>query len=273
MKLLWRRVAMLVPALLGVAVPHHAHGAGTPPSFLPGGSRADPPSGFVEMCRRDLGLCASGGAAIAVADLDRLPRFDATPGRDGRNAATAARAPSSARIGARAAGSGTDHADRRDGMTMGVDPDPASPLNRIAAGGWRDDDGRRLIHYVNGEVNRHIVQVSDFTTSGVAEYWKRPDPGGTSMGDCEDIAIEKRMQLLGLGFPADRLFFGVVYKAGLGLHTVLVARLDSGDVVLDSASSRVERWWQAGYIWLRQQSPRDALEWRSVSTPAGSTLN
>jgi predicted transglutaminase-like cysteine proteinase len=121
----------------------------------------------------------------------------------------------------------------------------------------------KLLRRVNADVNRHVVQAEDLETTGMEDRWQRPN----GVGDCEDLAIEKRARLIEQGFPADRLFLAVAFRRGFGLHTLLIARLDDGDRVLDSLSPHVMPWGKVGYRWLRQQSPVDPLVWRRVGEP------
>lgn len=127
-----------------------------------------------------------------------------------------------------------------------------------------DAAGMAMIKAVNHAVNRTVIQVSDFNALGVSERWNRLPEGKHPVGDCEDIAIEKRIRLQEAGFPADRLFYAVTFLPRLGLHTVLIARLDEGDYILDSLSPHVLRWDQVHYVWLRQQVAGRPLEWTRI---------
>lgn len=119
-----------------------------------------------------------------------------------------------------------------------------------------------LVDRVNREVNQSTLQVADFDSSGENDRWN-PLAVGMPVGDCEDIAIEKRLRLMRAGFPAERLFLAVAYKYGSGLHTVLIARLGNGDVVLDSLVRRVRPWREVRYQWLRLQTPGQPQVWRA----------
>lgn len=146
---------------------------------------------------------------------------------------------------------------------------PAPHLPRPGALTVMDDEAMlALIRHTNSRVNRSIVQITDFDAKGVYEYWERPAPGnGNPIGDCEDIAIEKRMRLVAAGFPAERLFYAAAFKRGFGLHVVLVARLDAGDMVLDSLTPHVLHWSKVRYSWLRIQSTDNPLVWMSRGDP------
>lgn len=120
----------------------------------------------------------------------------------------------------------------------------------------------KLLARVNSYVNARVLQRSDMANYGSKEVWVRSGVGPSAVGDCEDIAIEKRYALIAEGFPPDRLAFAVVYSRASGLHTVLVARTDHDDVVLDSRKSRIAPWHQAHYSWVSVQSSDDPMVWK-----------
>lgn len=122
-------------------------------------------------------------------------------------------------------------------------------------------DERRLLDRINHMVNSRVRQRTDEALFGLGELWRRSGVGRDAAGDCEDLAIEKRLQLQAAGFPADRLSYAVGYSPRAGLHTVLLARTAEGDMVLDSRSRAIERWDKAPYRWLTIQSPDDPLAW------------
>lgn len=145
-------------------------------------------------------------------------------------------------------------------------PTPVSaPVLAIAPPQAAPPDWPRLLRQVNARVNARVHQQSDLATYGVPELWRPAGDGPGAVGDCEDIALEKRVELIARDFPPDRLFLAVVYRAGVGLHTVLVARLDTGDVVLDSRVDYIEAWHRAGYSWLSVETPGQPQAWRAVA--------
>ncbi|KTF68829.1 transglutaminase-like cysteine peptidase [Sphingomonas sp. HT-1] len=129
-------------------------------------------------------------------------------------------------------------------------------------------DSSKLLASVNRLVNSRVRQRTDLAAFGEGELWRRSGIGRGAVGDCEDLAIEKRLQLIDAGYPADRLFFAVVYRRGLGLHTLLLARTDDGDMVLDSRSPYVRPWHEAGYDWISAQAPGEAGRWQTVVVPS-----
>ncbi len=212
---------------------------------MPRGIMADAPAGFIAMCERDRDLCMLGRSAEAPASQARV---------------TAGIAPD-----ARSEATGTGALQPEPTVARMT---PSTPWSTPA----RNDDPQSLIKTVNKQVNRHVTQMTDFKSSGVGEYWQRlQDP--LPVGDCEDIAIEKRIRLTDAGFPAERLFYAVAFVRNIGLHTVLVARMDDGDYVLDSLTPRIVRWEDAHYVWLRKQVAGSPLRWERIDRGAlGTTL-
>jgi predicted transglutaminase-like cysteine proteinase len=91
-----------------------------------------------------------------------------------------------------------------------------------------------LLYEVNSNVNRTVAYVPEAAGRNV---WKVAE----TEGDCEDIAIRKRRDLVAAGLPAEKL--SVLVIPG---HAMLLARASSGDYVLDSASDRIATWTGGG---------------------------
>lgn len=207
------------------------------PAYMPVGSAADAPQGFVDMCAHDQALCLLGAVPQPAPDS---AKFELAGGMAG---ATGAMILSPA-VAVRYAGVSTRQ-------------DMAPPPGQIAD----EKVLRRLAKRINSHVNRSVVQVPDMVATGMGEQWRRPGIGRDRVGDCEDLAIEKRAALTDAGFPAERMFYAVSFVRGYGLHTVLIVRLDDGDYILDSMAARMQRWSDSGQIWLRRQLPGDPLNW------------
>jgi predicted transglutaminase-like cysteine proteinase len=126
----------------------------------------------------------------------------------------------------------------------------------------------RLFDRVNRRVNAKVRRASDLRTFGLAEHWARSGTGLGAAGDCEDMALEKRAQLIGAGVPAEMLALAVVWHARVGRHTVLVVHAQEGDMVLDSRSPYIHSWRDVPYRWLSVQSPGDPMHWRAVGAEA-----
>jgi predicted transglutaminase-like cysteine proteinase len=149
----------------------------------------------------------------------------------------------------------------------------SAPSEPAPEGEMKSRQQKKMIELMNAVVNHDVAQISDLDNYGVEERWQRPVAGRNPAGDCEDLAIEKRMRLIDAGFPSDRLFLAVAYRSRFGLHTVLVARLDEGDYVLDSLTRRVLPWSQVHYVWLRQQTIGNPRVWRLIgATPRGQEM-
>lgn len=289
---------------LGVVGLSSAH-AGTPRSarsFLVAGATIEPPRGFVMMCERigDPLLCARQGAQGAEASgagnaaletggivmrtpgpsmvrnerLDAgfpvmfapLPAFSLTatvkpaPAALFRGIPLAERMPVFAPLAAI-----EPLAAALPEPVVTKSPDDAGSAPRVAAGA----DAMALLKKVNKAVNGRVRQDTDFAIYGRDEYWQRSGRGPGAAGDCEDIAIEKRIELTEAGFPEDRLAFAIVYSQAAGLHTVLVARLDHGDVILDNRTIAIRRWADSEYSFIGIQDFQDPMHWLSVNRRDG----
>jgi predicted transglutaminase-like cysteine proteinase len=126
----------------------------------------------------------------------------------------------------------------------------------------------KMLETVDRYVNDHVRQATDMEVYGVPEYWNRSGVGPHARGDCEDLAIEKRFELIEQGYPAADLFYAVAYRRDLGLHAVLVAHTELGDLVLDSRTPYVMLWSHAPYTWVKRQTPGDSSTWALIDTGA-----
>lgn len=137
-----------------------------------------------------------------------------------------------------------------------LDPPSPVPLDRHT-----QRREAKLLAAVNDGVNANVTQRPDHEVYGAGEYWTRSGTGPEARGDCEDIAIEKRMRLIAAGFAPDRLSFGVVFSRAAGLHVVLLARTNKGIVALDSRSHRIMAADKIRYRWLSVQDWREPSLW------------
>lgn len=285
---IWRLVA-LMSAILVPAVAH----ARPDPRFIAAGEVADAPTGFDAWCASDPFACAVDPAALEVgwharasdAIFVRAGLFLA-PTPLGGGVPACARRPSwpGIWVPATVASLALGHTEM-----CASDPEAMPGRQRLPkkfvggskavvlawpsqlplaafdpAGSIDEQQAIKLVRKVNGTINAKVVQRSDFEMFGVDEHWRPAgsEPGAT--GDCEDLALEKFSRLRKAGFPIERLFLATVFKSQVGLHTVLVARMADGDMVLDSLTSRIVRWDRAGFRWLRVQSVDDRRQWRRV---------
>ena len=233
-------LSLLLPLL---ALPMAATAQDASVRFVPVGREVRAPLGYTEMCADDPALCRRFRAQPGGGDGPR-PRIDGAPAH---LAALLGQPTAAVALPPLANGTEADAPDTGP-------PDEAALL--------------RLVHTINAHVNRHVFQQTDQQIYGRPEVWRPAgaQPGAT--GDCEDIALEKRLELLAAHVPAERLFMAVVYSHTAGLHAVLVARLADGDVVLDSRVNVILPWASSGYDWLSVESPQDPDRWFAVK-PTG----
>jgi len=115
---------------------------------------------------------------------------------------------------------------------------------------------------VNDDVNAKIVPQTDQDNYHVAEYWTYPTDG---RGDCEDIALEKRRELIAAGWDPSALLMTVVREPNGDGHAVLMARTDRGDLILDNQDNRVLVWNKTPYEFIKRQSQADAGKWVALN--------
>lgn len=145
-------------------------------------------------------------------------------------------------------------AKRSTAMLTGVDPrEVATDLPSAA------DD--RLLQHVNRRVNRAVIQRADPGAAAGVDEWTRSGTHRGAAGDCEDIAIEKRLRLIEAGMAPKHLTFAVVYSREAGLHLLLVARTASGDRILDSRSDRLLTIDGLPYRWISVQAWSRPDQW------------
>lgn len=129
------------------------------------------------------------------------------------------------------------------------------------------------LQQVNSSVNSRIKQRSDRATVGKDDDWRLPTNG---YGDCEDIAILKKHELLKRGWPASALLLTVARHRGDG-HTVLTVRTSQGDLVLDNLTNSIRDWSSTPYNYFARQAQGNGKSWERiggsksvVATAAGS---
>jgi predicted transglutaminase-like cysteine proteinase len=110
---------------------------------------------------------------------------------------------------------------------------------------------------VNRRVNRHIRPQADAPGTDV---WTL----GADAGDCDDYAVEKRRELIDLGWPVAPLALTVAFLSSGEPHLVLTVRTDRGDFVLDNLRNRVVAVEHTGYRWIARQSTIHPRLWVRV---------
>ena len=127
----------------------------------------------------------------------------------------------------------------------------------------------RVLDRVNREVNAVIEPVSNLDHWGtMLDHWDYPTDG---KGDCKIYALEKRRELMNLGFPRQALLMTIVRDLEGNGHTILTVKTDRGEIILDNMVDDIKGWEQTGYKFIKRQSQRDPNEWVSVG-PASAPM-
>jgi predicted transglutaminase-like cysteine proteinase len=135
--------------------------------------------------------------------------------------------------------------------------DKAPAITRVEMTDQRLDQLRA----VQEEVNRRINP-----TGGVEVAWHYAANG---RGTCVQYAMEKRRELIGLGWPAAALQLATVTtRRGEG-HLVLVAATTQGELVLDNLRHDVTPWQVLPYRWIARQQGASLAQWVSIAANGG----
>lgn len=110
---------------------------------------------------------------------------------------------------------------------------------------------------VNWSVNRAITPVAD-------EGFDSWDINVTE-GDCEDYALQKRKELIDLGWPSSALRIAIARTNNGLYHAVLLAEIGGVDHALDNLTSRVLPWSETPYTYIMVQDRADPRAWHSVA--------
>ncbi|MDU8945516.1 transglutaminase-like cysteine peptidase [Ovoidimarina sediminis] len=124
------------------------------------------------------------------------------------------------------------------------------------------DQQLHLAKRLSQDINRRVRPVEDIRQYKKEEYWALPTVRG---GDCEDVALLKKKELIARGVAPERLLMATVMSRRTGPHAVLVLRLASGDYILDSVTATVKLWHRTGYTFLKVQNPDSPETWVRVS--------
>ncbi len=112
---------------------------------------------------------------------------------------------------------------------------------------------------VNRAINRRVKQIKD-NTDDFGDSWKVAQ----NAGDCEDIALAKRKELISKGWPSRALRIAVTKTRGGEGHAVLVVRTSQGDLVLDNRHDGVKMWKSTDLTWLKIQSAENPRLWLAL---------
>lgn len=120
-------------------------------------------------------------------------------------------------------------------------------------------DRKAELQQVNRSVNARVVERSDMSTVGKEDDWRMAG----AVGDCEDIAILKKHELMKRGWPASALLITVARYRGDG-HTVLTVRTSEGDLILDNLTSSVRDWSNTPYKYFARQAQGNGGRWERI---------
>jgi predicted transglutaminase-like cysteine proteinase len=119
---------------------------------------------------------------------------------------------------------------------------------------------------VNRHVNSSVERTTDMDVYGKPDVWAIPTNG---RGDCEDIALEKRRELISQGWPSSVLLMSVARDHQGEGHTVLTVVTSDGDLSLDSRKSQISKVIETGYYFYSRQSQSNPRDWVALA-PNGS---
>jgi len=126
----------------------------------------------------------------------------------------------------------------------------------------------RELDRVNRFVNERIKPITDLEHYGVVEKWTYPEDG---YGDCEDYVLLKRRMLMQLGWPREALLITVVRDHKGEGHSVLTARTNKGEMILDNQVETILLWADTGYRYIKRQSQSDPNIWVSLGDTRPTT--
>lgn len=246
-----RNVVTGLISAVALAAGANAHAGSMP--FQPRGEGMSAPTGFAELCRRDLVTCGLPASQLALMGLE-APSVQ----------------PLTSSVGAAPAHSFPDAQallqDQGPQVVPAVASEVATPA--AASSAWLARSEReqlKLLNQINQAVNRDVKKASDLDLYGQPEYWALPRMvDGKLYGDCEDYALEKRRQLIAAGVPESMLSLAVAVTARGEGHAVLMISLKSGDWVLDNLTPWATPWEDLNYRWIERQVPGTAL-WTSAA--------
>jgi predicted transglutaminase-like cysteine proteinase len=119
-----------------------------------------------------------------------------------------------------------------------------------------------VLDRINRQVNLAIEPVSNMDHWGtMLDHWDYPVDG---KGDCKIYALEKRRELMALGFPRQALLMTIVRDLEGNGHTILTVKTDRGEIILDNMVDDIKGWEATGYTFIKRQSQRDPNQWVSI---------
>ncbi len=123
------------------------------------------------------------------------------------------------------------------------------------------DEELQIIKQINRKINISTRTISDQSQYKTTEFWALPTSLG---GDCEDIALLKKRDMIAAGVNPGKLLLATVLDSNRNAHAVLIYRSSQGDLVLDNLTNRVKHWSATRYFFLRLQDPEQPRNWVAV---------
>ncbi len=156
-----------------------------------------------------------------------------------------------------------------DSLTVAISINLTANAAAAAGAGEAFDPAKamRLLQAVNSAVNGRMARDMTLLVNPADDWTPAIGTSNGLVGDCKNFAAEKRRRLIAAGFPADRLFYAVVFREDIGLHALLMAHLDGGDYALDSRQPWVTPWYEAGYTYVQRQVLGDQMQWTNLVAP------
>lgn len=137
-----------------------------------------------------------------------------------------------------------------------------TPPDATAVAGLQSNGFQQLLKF-NQKMNLRISYNSDERLYGQRDHWQV----ATESGDCEDIALAKRVALVDAGWPPGALWLAIGVIPGGQAHVVLVLRSDHGDLVFDNRTDDLLLWHETNLRFLARQVPGDPRFWRRLVSP------
>ncbi|MGC9417699.1 MAG: transglutaminase-like cysteine peptidase [Rhodovulum sp.] len=119
----------------------------------------------------------------------------------------------------------------------------------------------KLAEQLNRRINASVHPITDIKQYQREEFWTLPTARG---GDCEDIALLKKAELIRQGLSPSRLLLATVLDRNRNNHAVLILRTNRGDYVLDNLTDRMLHWSRTGYSFLKVQDSQAPHRWTAV---------
>ena len=123
------------------------------------------------------------------------------------------------------------------------------------------DKYKNILYSINANVNNLVTPGFDIDEYNIPEYWALLR-NNNFVGDCEDIALEKRQQLIENGVNPNSLKMATAFhnKKFFG-HAVLIVITDRGNFVLDEFNNDIMHWDKTPYIFEKVETYNGLFEY------------